>query len=94
MAKSKIGTEPEGEKFEATRTTPNFKGGLVEKKYTVYFKQNRPYEVYVGRELLRFDPCGINPVSPAKYRKGVPESVVMHPDFISEMQNFTVREVS
>ncbi len=58
--------------------------------YDIRFKHNRSFELLVGRELLHFRANGINPWHPDKYSKGVPGSIVDHPDFQKSKEYFTI----
>jgi hypothetical protein len=55
----------------------------VGKTYKVIFRQNRPFELYIGRNMYRFEPYG---------EKVLGEEEVKHPDFISHRNYFTVIE--
>jgi hypothetical protein len=68
----------------------NFKQS--ERLYTVRFIQNRKYELKVGREILIFHGGIINPIFPEKYQKGVPESIISHPDFAKAKSMFAITE--
>ena len=68
----------------------NFKQS--ERIYQVRFTQNRKYELKVGREILIFMAGAINPCFPEKYKNGVPESVISHPDFAKAKSMFAITE--
>jgi hypothetical protein len=91
MAKDKVGTNPE--RYENS-PQENYKNSeiVTGKEYIVVCKRNASHEVYVGGELLRFEANIHNPVYPEKYSKGVPESIINHPDFQSAIQYFTIIE--
>lgn len=54
------------------------------KKYEIIFKENRSYELYVGRMRIVFAPMGVQKVD---------SWVINHPDFIQQKDKFLVREV-
>ena len=58
--------------------------------YNVIFRDNRSFELTVGREFLRFEPHVTNPVVPEKYKNGVPESIISHPDFKIKKDYFNI----
>jgi hypothetical protein len=62
------------------------------KRYNVVYKDNASMEITVGGELLRFEAHKLNPVHPEKYKDGVPESVINHPDFKWTNKYFTITE--
>lgn len=55
-----------------------------EKDFELVFKENRSFELHVGRSVFAFAPMGSNVV---------PEWVVNHPDFIQQSDKFIKREV-
>jgi hypothetical protein len=59
-------------------------------KFNVIHRENCSLEITVGRELLRFEAHGINPVWPEKYKKGLPKEIIEHPDFQTAKKYFTV----
>ena len=64
-----------------------------EKLYKIIWTQNRSRELRIGRENLMFTPYGINPYFPEKYRDGVSEKLINHPDFETQKKYFTIKEV-
>jgi hypothetical protein len=54
------------------------------KKFSVGFRQNRRFELYVGREVFVFEPGRQSLILPAE--------VVSHPDFLQVSQMFVVKE--
>lgn len=79
MAKGKdqapLADEPSGGKFQQSRK---------EREFSVSFRQNRSYELYVGRTVVEFGPNG---------RQVLPESIIEHPDFKQVSGMFSVQEV-
>ena len=61
-----------------------------ENLYNVIFRDNRSFEMTVGNEFFRFEPHITNPVLPEKYKNGVPESIISHPDFKIKKDYFNV----
>jgi hypothetical protein len=53
-----------------------------ERKYAIMFRQNRSFELHVGRQTLFFGPYGIQDVG---------EDVIKHPDFIQQQQYFSIK---
>lgn len=68
----------ESEKKSEKKETKKAKG------YDVTFRQNRRFELYVGREMFTFDPN--------ERSMTLPEDIVEHPDFIKVEEMFTVKE--
>jgi hypothetical protein len=69
---------------------PNYKQS--EKLFDVSFRENRVYEIYIGREFFRFEGQRANPVLPECYSGGVPETIVNHPDFKIHSNRFNIIE--
>lgn len=90
MAKNKYPKDGGDEKFENSEGS-NYKQSDVS-RYNVINRENSVMEVTVGRELLRFEAHGINPVSPEEYKDGLPRELVEHPDFQSAKKYFTIVE--
>lgn len=91
MAKNKVG---EDEKTYKNTEEEIYKNSEIDKKkkYIVVYKHNSSMEIYVGKEFLRFEANINNPVYPDKYKDGLPESIISHPDFIKQKKYFTVIE--
>lgn len=63
------------------------------KYFNVLNRQNAPQEIFINKELIRFDAHGKNPVYPKRYADGVPADVVEHKDFQSVSKYFVVTEI-
>ena len=54
-----------------------------EKSYTIIFKDNRSYDLHIGKSLFKFGP---------KESKDVPEWVINHKDFENASKYFVIKE--
>lgn len=63
------------------------------KCFNVLNRQNAPQEIFINKELIRFDAHGKNPVYPKRYADGVPTDVVEHKDFQSVSKYFVITEI-
>jgi len=62
------------------------------KRYNALNKQNAPIEIFINREMIKFDAHGLNPVYPKRYSAGIPAETIEHPDFKSVSKYFSVTE--
>lgn len=81
MSDEQTKTEAVEPKTEPVKSTSQKK--TKAKRYSVRFKGNRKYELYVGRKVWVFGP---------HETKELPEDVVNHEDFKQVAYLFTVRE--
>jgi hypothetical protein len=92
MAKNRVG-EPQA--ADVGRTDPaNFQNSDIPKKrkYIVVHKFNCPLELNIGGVEIKFEPHGRNPIFPAEFKDGIPDTIINHPDFISAADNFVILE--
>ena len=76
--------EQEPKAAEVQPSSGKFQGTRKQKEFAVRFRQNRSFELHVGRAVIQFGPNG---------EQWLPESVVQHPDFEQVRTLFSVREV-
>lgn len=87
MKKNKIGEDNEENKYKNTKVD---KYQNTRDLYNVVFKQNRKFEIKIGREFLIFEGGKVNPVYPDKYKDGLPKAMIDNKDFQSQVKYFTV----
>lgn len=60
------------------------KNATVDKKYQVQFRENRSFELHVGRNMYCFNAYGTLTLD---------EKEINHPDFIQQSGNFNIKEI-
>lgn len=65
-------------------STVNTKKTVSKKTVSLIFRENRKFDLHIGRELMTFGP---------RERKEVPESWIKHPDFSNVAKYFVVRGI-
>jgi hypothetical protein len=79
MAKEEI------KEFEFAEDIPtNAKNATVDKKYQVQFRENRSFELHIGRNMYYFNAYGILTLD---------EKDITHPDFIQQAGYFNIKEI-
>jgi hypothetical protein len=93
-------TEKKGKSLES-----NFKGSAKEEDktfasseenikaealYTVSFRENRSFELFVRGERILFHGRKLNPVYPEKYKNGLPEELINSTDFKASAKYFNI----
>ncbi len=56
----------------------------TKKRYAIMFRENRTFELYVGRAYFIFPPY---------HQIVVDEDIINHPDFKQQEKNFSIREL-
>lgn len=82
-----------GTNYEQTTKKEN-QFNQSERKFKVVMKFNFPFELYVNRELLKWNAYGINPWHPEKYKSGIPESIINSKAFQNARNYFTIIPIS
>jgi len=65
----------------------NWKGPIMD----VAFRHNRSFELRAFNETIRWEPRGRNPVSPDRFKDGLPQELIESKYFKSHSEYFTVR---
>jgi hypothetical protein len=73
-----------GKDEETFKASEEKKYSQTRKRYMIMFKENRSFELYVGRGYYRFGPYE---------QLEVDEDFINHPDFIQQQKSFAVREL-
>lgn len=73
-----------GTNDEVFQATDQKSYSQTRKKYMIMFKENRSFDLYVGRSYNHFGPHG---------QLEVDSEFINHPDFIQQKKYFAIREL-
>jgi hypothetical protein len=92
MGKNKD-VEKEGSIDAPEKNTENKSPEKKEPMYNVRNLSNRPHEVFIKQKTIRWDANGRNPMHPAEYVNGLPESIVNHKNFATQKKYFQIVKI-